>query len=107
MPRRRNETDDIRQALTPEGRMLKLTKKAFDLAERQLDDGTIAPSTLNALLRYGTVENELQLEGLRAKNKLNDSKVALIDSEVKGKGDSQEVINAIRGYMPSEEFNVE
>lgn len=104
MPRRRNETDDIRQALTPEGRMLKLTKKAFDLAEIQLDNGTIAPSTLNALLKYGTVENELQLESLRTKNKLDSSRVSLIDSEVKGKGDSQEVINAIRGYMPSEEL---
>lgn len=84
--------------------MLKLTKKAFDLAERQLDNGTIAPSTLNALLKYGTVENELQLESLRTKNKLDSSRVSLIDSEVKGKGDSQEVINAIRGYMPSEEL---
>lgn len=103
MPRRRNNSDiEIRQALTPEGRMNQLTKKAFDLAERQLEDGTIAPSTLNALLRYGTIENELQLENMRAKKKLNDSKISLIESEVKGKGDSEEVIRAIRGYAPSE-----
>lgn len=102
MPRKRKNDVDIHQSLTPEGRILKLTKKAYDLAEKQLEDGTIAPSTLNALLRYGTIENELQLENMRAKNKLNNSKVALIDSEVKGKGDSEEVINAIRGYAPSE-----
>jgi len=61
MSRRRNNEVIPRQALTPDGRMQKLTKKAFDLAEKQLADGTIAPSTLNALLRYGTIENEPSL----------------------------------------------
>lgn len=104
MPRKKNNNDDyvIRQAFTPEGRMQQLTKKAFDLAEKQLQDGTIAPSTLNAILRYGTIESELQLENLKAKKRLNESKVSLIDSEVKGKGDSEAVIAAIRGYAPSE-----
>lgn len=102
MSRRRNNAVIPRQALTPDGRMQKLTKKAFDLAEKQLADGTIAPSTLNALLRYGTIENELQLENLRSKKTLNDSKIELLNSEVKGKGDSEEVIRAIRGYAPSE-----
>nr|DAT16907.1 MAG TPA: hypothetical protein [Caudoviricetes sp.] len=103
MPRKKNKDDYlIRQAFTPEGRMQQLTKQAFDLAERQLQDGTIAPSTLNALLRYGTIENEIQLENLKAKKKLNESKISLIDSEVKGKGDSEAVIAAIRGYAPSE-----
>lgn len=104
MPRKKNNNDDyvIRQAFTPEGRMQQLTKKAFDLAEKQLQDGTIAPSTLNALIRYGTLESEIQLENLKAKKRLNESKVNLIDSEVKGKGDSEAVIAAIRGYAPSE-----
>ena len=103
MPRKKNNDDFIiRQAFTPEGRMQQLTKKAFDLAEKQLQDGTIAPSILNVLLRHGTIENELQLENLKSKNRLNESKVNLIDSEVKGKGDSEAVIAAIRGYAPSE-----
>ena len=73
MPRKKNNKDDyvIRQAFTPEGRMQQLTKKAFDLAEKQLEDGTIAPSTLNALLRHGTIESEIQLENLKAKNNSN------------------------------------
>nr|DAN20916.1 MAG TPA: hypothetical protein [Caudoviricetes sp.] len=106
MPRKKNNKDDyvIRQAFTPEGRMQQLTKKAFDLAEKQLEDGTIAPSTLNALLRHGTIESEIQLENLKAKKKLNESKINLIDSEVKGKGDSEAVIAAIRGYAPSAEL---
>ena len=33
-----------------------------------------------------------------------DSKIELIESEVKGKGDSEAVIAAIRGYAPSEEL---
>ena len=33
---------------------------------------------------------------------LSYSKIELLNSEVKGKGDSEEVIRAIRGYAPSE-----
>ena len=41
MPRKKNNDEYlIRQAFTPEGRMQQLTKQAFDLAEKQLQDGT-------------------------------------------------------------------
>jgi len=101
MRKKKSQTDDVKRALTPEGRMQQLTAKAFDLAEKQLLEGTIAPSTLNVLLKAGTIESELALENLRTRNKLNSSKVELIETDVKGKGDSEEVINAIRGYKPS------
>ena len=101
MSKKKSQTDDVKRALTPEGRMQQLTAKAFDLAEKQLIDGSIAPSTLNVLLKAGTIENELALENLRTRNKLNNSKVDLIETDVKGKDDSEEVINAIRGYQPS------
>ena len=101
MSKKKSQTDDVKRALTPEGRMQQLTAKAFDLAEKQLIDGSIAPSTLNVLLKAGTIENELALENLRTRNKLNNSKVDLIETDVKGKGDSEVVINAIRGYQPS------
>lgn len=97
MPRKNN----TRSYPTPEGRMNQLTAKAYDLALKQLEEGTIAPSTLNVLLKNGTVEAELALENLRSKNKLTESKVSMIDSEVKGKGDSSAVIEALRGYSPS------
>ena len=48
MPRRRSDEVIPRQALTPEGRMQKLTKKAFDLAEKQLADGTCLLYTSDA-----------------------------------------------------------
>ena len=101
MSKKKSQTDDVKRALTPEGRMQQLTAKAFDLAEKQLIEGNIAPSTLNVLLKAGTIENELALENLRTRNKLNNSKVDLIETDVKGKGDSEEVINAIRCYQPS------
>ena len=104
MARKKNDSKQLPPALTPEGMLDKLTKKAFDVANRQLDDGTIAPSTLNALLRFGTAERELQLEAMKSNKKLSDSKIELIESEVKGKGDSEAVIAAIRGYAPSEEL---
>lgn len=104
MVRKKSDSKQLPPALTPEGILDKLTKKAFDVANRQLDDGTIAPSTLNALLRFGTAERELQLEAMKSNKKLSDSKIELIESEVKGKGDSEAVIAAIRGYAPSEEL---
>lgn len=104
MVRKKSDSKQLPPALTPEGMLDKLTKKAFDVANRQLDDGTIAPSTLNALLRFGTAERELQLEVMKSNKKLSDSKIELIESEVKGKGDSEAVIAAIRGYAPSEEL---
>lgn len=104
MVRKKSDSKQLPPALTPEGMLDKLTKKAFDVANKQLDDGTIAPSTLNALLRFGTAERELQLEAMKSNKKLSDSKIELIESEVKGKGDSEAVISAIRGYAPSEEL---
>lgn len=104
MVRKKSDSKQLPPALTPEGMLDKLTKKAFDVANRQLDDGTIAPSTLNALLRFGTAERELHLEAMKSNKKLSDSKIELIESEVKGKGDSEAVIAAIRGYAPSEEL---
>ena len=50
MARKRSDAKILSPGLTPEGMLNKLTIKAFDLANKQLDDGTIAPSTLNALL---------------------------------------------------------
>jgi hypothetical protein len=70
MSKKKSQTDDVKRALTPEGRMQQLTAKAFDLAEKQLIEGTIAPSTLNVLLKAGTIENELALENLRTRNKI-------------------------------------
>lgn len=104
MARKKSDSKPLPPGLTPEGMLNKLTMKAFVVANKQLDDGTIAPSTLNALIKYGTVEREVELENLRAKKKLSDSKIELIESEVKGKGDSEAVIAAIRGYAPSEEL---
>lgn len=104
MVRKKSDSKQLPPALTPEGMLDKLTKKAFDVVNRQLDYGTIAPSTLNALLRFGTAERELQLEAMKSNKKLSDSKIELIESEVKGKGDSEAVIAAIRGYAPSEEL---
>lgn len=98
---KKSSANKTKKALTPEGRMQQLTARAFDLAEKQLLDGSIAPSTLNVLLKAGTIENELALENLRTKNKLNNSKIELIDTDVKGKGDSEKVIDAIRGYQGS------
>lgn len=104
MVRKKSDSKQLSPGLTPEGMLNKLTLKAFDVANKQLDDGTIAPSTLNALLRFGTAERELQLESMRSNKKLADSKIELIESEVKGKGDSEAVIAAIRSYAPSEEL---
>ena len=104
MGRKKNDSKQLPPGITPEGILNKLTMKAFVVANQQLDDGTIAPSTLNALLRFGTAERELQLEAMKSNKKLSDSKIELIESEVKGKGDSEAVIAAIRGYAPSEEL---
>lgn len=104
MVRKKNDSKQLPPGITPEGMLNKLTMKAFFVANQQLDDGTIAPSTLNALLRFGTAERELQLEAMKSNKKLSDSKIELIESEVKGKGDSEAVIAAIRGYAPSEEL---
>lgn len=104
MLRKKSDSKQLPPGITPEGMLNKLTMKAFVVANKQLDDGTIAPSTLNALLRFGTAERELQLEAMKSNKKLSDSKIELIESEVKGKGDSEAVIAAIRGYAPSEEL---
>lgn len=88
----------IKRASTPEGRMHQLTQKAFDLAYTQLEKGTIAPSTLNVLLKAGTAQAQLDLENKRAQNKLFNSKAEMIDNTIKESGDTNAAINALKGY---------
>ena len=87
MPRKKNKDDYlIRQAFTPEGRMQQLTKQAFDLAERQLQRWNYCTKHIECLtsLWYNWKRNP-SWKNLKAKKKLNESKISLIDSEVKEK----------------------
>ncbi len=67
-------------ATTPEKQEHILIGLAYELAERQLRDGTASPMIVSQLLKRGTLREELELEKLRRENAVLESKKTVLDS---------------------------
>lgn len=75
-----------------------LSNAALQVAYAQLQDGTIAPSTLNKLIDLGLPENELKRQSLEAKTTLDTTKVDSIKADTEEKVGHLQVIDILKGY---------
>lgn len=94
-------------ALTPEGRENHLISLAFDLAERQLREGTATAQVITYLLKLGSAKEHLEQEKLHRENLLLSAKVDNIE-----KGNTIEellkaALNAMRHYKGDPDADVE
>jgi hypothetical protein len=70
----------IRPATTPEARENQLVADAFDLAQRQLRDGTASAQVISHFLKMGSTREQLEQERLARENVLLSAKAEAMAS---------------------------
>lgn len=90
-------------ARTVEGREKEVVALAVELAEKQIRDGTAAPSIITHYLKLGTTSYQLELEKLRHENELLQARTENVKSLTKMEELYEEAINALRSYQGSDE----
>lgn len=97
----KKKTNTRRKALTPEARETQLVNLAINLAEKQLEEGTASPSIITHFLKLGTKREELELENLRSKAKLQEAKAREIDTAKENEELTKAAIEAMKNYSGS------
>lgn len=87
-----------RPATTPEAREKMLQNLAFDLAEKQLREGTASSQLTTQLIKGGGVREQLELERLQNENRLLNARIDGLESAVRLEGLMEEAITAFRTY---------
>lgn len=85
-------------AATPEARENQMVSYAFDLAEKQLLDGSASAQVITHFLKFGSARDRLEREKLKNENLLVQARVDQISSTAANSELYQEVIYALKGY---------
>lgn len=101
---RRAKKDDsstrkpLRPAITPEARENQLIALAVDLVEERMRNGTASSQETTHFLKLGSTKNRLELEKLRAENRLLSAKTEAIESAKRVEELYAEAISAMKRY---------
>lgn len=85
-------------ATTPEGRENQLAALAYELAERQLRDGTASAQVISHFLKAGSPRDELERERLKHEVELMRVKKEAIEREKDIEKLMLDALNAMRSY---------
>ncbi len=94
----RNSGRRGRPAITDEGRESQLISHAYDLAERQLRDGSAPAQIVTHFLKAGSSRDKLEREKIQRENHLLSVKAEQMESEKRQEGLFEEAIKAMRTY---------
>lgn len=94
---------ETRPALTPEGRMLQCQAYAFDLAEKQLREGTASAMVICHFLKAASEKDKLEREKIMYEQELLKAKVKSIEREEKSDQFFKEVVDAMKVYRGESE----
>ena len=83
---------------SPEAVENRLVSLAYDLAERQLTEGTASPTTINHFLKLGSTRAELEKSKLENENALLKSRAESLESQTRSEEKYDQVIRAIKMY---------
>lgn len=98
----RNKVErESKPASTPEGREMQLANLAFNLAEKQLRDGTASSSVITHFLKLGTAREQLERAKIEKESKLLDAKVQNIAQVQEQEQLTKAAIDAIKSYTSS------
>lgn len=100
-PRKSEPTDTPprrRPATTPEARENQLVSMAFDLAEKQLRDGTASSQVVTHYLKLGSSREKLEQERLRGENHLLKAKAEAMESQKRVEELYGKALDAMRSY---------
>lgn len=104
MARRRSSDDDEpRQrrapARTPEARELELSSAAYDLAERQLDDGTASSQVITHFLKAGSMRERLEQQRIQHEIEIGEVKMENLRAQTRVEELYVNAIEAMRSYV--------
>ena len=102
MPRRK-----YRSATTDEERELQLISKAYDFAERQMDENTASSQIVTHFLKAGSTRERLEKDRLKRDNELLKAKVEDLQSRKRVEERMTEVLQAMRKYSGVEAAEAE
>lgn len=85
-------------ALSPEGRINRIIDAAYDLAEKQILEGTASSQVISKFLDLGTQKTKLEQEKLRHENELLHAKTEALKTAQRSEEFYKEVLKAFRSY---------
>lgn len=86
------------RAKTPSAREDQLAALAYDLAEKQLLDGTASAQVMSHFLRVGSTREKIELEKVKQETILVGAKVKDLENNEDLKILYQDAMDAVRGY---------
>lgn len=89
-------------ATTPEARENQLVSLAFDMAEKQLAEGTASAQVLTHYLKIGSTREQIEKEKLRKENILLAAKAEGMESAKRVEALYSEAMIAFRSYQGEE-----
>lgn len=92
-------------ATTPEGREQQLVAAAFDLAEKQIRDGSVSAQVLTHFLKFGAERERLERTKLEQENLLARAKIETLAQGQRIESLYGEAIKAMREYGGKEEYD--
>lgn len=100
---RRNEDSDTqskqyRPATTPEARENQLIALAYDLAEKQIREGTASSQVVTHYLKLGSSREKLEQQRIEGENKLITAKIEAMESAKRVEELYGAALNAMRSY---------
>lgn len=87
-----------RKSRTPEGRENQLASLAFDLAEKQLRDGSASSQVITHFLKCVTTKAQLEKEKLRHETEMIRAKREAIEAEKRSDEMYEKALKAMRTY---------
>lgn len=95
-------------ATTPEARENQVIAMAFDLAEKQLADGTASSQVISHFLKMGSSREKLEQERIERENELLQAKREAMESAKRVEELYGKALDAMRTYAgqePTEKFD--
>lgn len=93
-----DDYEPLRPSLSTEGRANQLVALAYNLAEKQLREGTASSQVITEFLKLGSTKNKLELEKLKRETELLTTKAEKIKSEQRSEEVFAEAIRAMQRY---------
>ena len=90
------------KSMDADNREQQVIKAAYDLAEKQLMEGTASSSVIVHFLKLGTKKEVLEREILEKQKTLIDAKAANLAKDNENEQLTRAAIDAIKGYRGSE-----
>ena len=92
------------KSMNPDIREKQVIDLAYDLAERQLMEGTASSAVITHFLKLGTEKAKIEQEMLKNQSQLISAKALSIEHDRDSKDLAAEAIEAIKNYAPSQEL---